>query len=101
MAITTVRQSVMDVFPISTHIARIKATDTIFTVSKNADNSVEFLNRDINGFNKATNKKEGKNIPVVAATAPGMPAICQPINVADEKTGPGVNWPTAMASTNS
>lgn len=38
---------------------------------------------------------------MVAAIAPGKPAICQPMKVADEKTGPGVNCPTAMASINS
>lgn len=70
---------------------RMIAIDTTFTVSKKALIIFDFLNRGISGLSTATNKKDGRNIPIVAATAPGAPAICQPINVADEKTGPGVN----------
>jgi hypothetical protein len=43
------------------------------------------------GFNSATKKKEGRKIPIEAARAPGRPAICHPMKVADENTGPGVN----------
>jgi hypothetical protein len=67
------------------------AIDTTFTVSKKALMILDFRNRGIKGFSNATNKKEGRNIPTVAATAPPGPPNCHPINVADEKTGPGVN----------
>ena len=77
------------------------ATDMMFTVSGKADISFDLRNFNTRGLRKATNKKEGKNMPTVAAIAPGRPAICQPIKVAEEKTGPGVNCPTAMASINS
>jgi hypothetical protein len=36
----------------------------------------------------------------VETTAPDRPLIWYPINVTDEKTGPGVNCPTAIASIN-
>lgn len=58
----------------------------------------DFLNHGMSGLSSATNKNEGRNIPIVAAIAPDAPPIRQPINVADEKTGPAVNCPTAMAS---
>ncbi len=38
-------------------------------------------------------------MPIVAASAPPHPPSRQPINVAAENTGPGVNCPTAIAST--
>ena len=60
-------------------------------VSRNADINADFLSLGINGLRKATNKKEGAKIPAVAAIAPFIPLICQPMKVADEKTGPGVN----------
>ncbi len=74
--------------------------EAIFTVSKNADIIFDLRNFGISGFKNATNKKEGRNIPMVAANAPLIPPICHPIKVAEEKTGPGVNCPTAMASIN-
>ena len=76
------------------------AIDTILTVSKKADINFDLLSFGINGFNRATNKKEGRKIPMVAAMAPPAPPICQPMKVAEEKTGPGVNCPTAIASIN-
>lgn len=86
-----VLQSITVSLPISMTIDRIIAIDTILMVSKKADISLDFLSLGISGFRKATNKNDGRKIPIVATVAPPMPAICQPINVADEKTGPGVN----------
>lgn len=67
------------------------AIETMFIVSKKADITSELLSFGMSGFRKATNKNEGRKIPVVAAIAPPIPPICQPMNVAEEKTGPGVN----------
>ena len=86
--------------PISTMTDRMMAMDTMFTVSKKALMIFDFLNFAINGLSNATKKNEGRKMPIVAAIAPDAPPICQPINVADEKTGPSVNCPTAMAFTN-
>ena len=91
MAIRIVLQSIMVSLPISIITDRIIAMDTIFMVSKKADINLDFLSLGIRGFKKATNKNEGRKIPRVAAAAPPIPLICQPINVAEEKTGPGVN----------
>ena len=91
IVIEMVFQSFIDSFPILAQMAKIKATEAILTVSKNADIIPDFLNFGTIGFIKATNTKAGKKIPIVAAKAPGKPAICQPIKVAEEKTGPGVN----------
>ncbi len=101
MAIVIPRQSWMESLPSSTHTANIMATDATFTVSRKADIIADLLSLGMYGLSKATNKNEGRKMPTVAAMAPGSPAICQPINVAAEKTGPGVNWPTAIASINS
>ncbi len=100
MAIKMVRQSESVDSPISMITDKIIATETMLAVSKKAPITLDFLKRGISGLRSATNKKEGRNMPMVAATAPDTPPICQPIKVADENTGPGVNWPTAMASAN-
>ncbi len=84
--------------PISMITAKIIATEVMFTASKKSDITVDLLNTGIKGFNNFTKTKDGKKIPTVAAMAPLIPPICQPINVAEEKTGPGVNCPTAIAS---
>jgi len=75
----------MDALPISRHTAKIIATETMFTVSKKADMILDLRSLSIYGFSTATNKNEGRKIPIVAAIAPGKPAICQPMKVADEK----------------
>lgn len=68
-------QSLIADFPICTQIDSIKATETIFTVSKNTDIILDCLNLGITGFNRITNKKEGKKIPTVASIAPCQPPI--------------------------
>ncbi len=88
---TIVRQSKMLSLPISKTIARMMATDATFTASKNADILGERRNAGMSGFRNATNKNDGRKIPIVAATAPQSPPTCQPIKVAAENTGPGVN----------
>ena len=85
---------------ISTTMARMIAMETTFTASKKALMIFDVRSFGIHGLRRATNKKEGRKIPMVAAIAPGAPLICHPINVAEENTGPGVNCPTAIASTN-
>ena len=99
-AIKIVRQSVKVSFPISIQTARIIATAPIFSASKNADIIFDFLIFGIKGLSTATNRNEGRKIPTVAAIAPQKPFNCQPIKVAVDKTGPGVNCPTAIASIN-
>jgi len=91
IAIKLVFQSVIDALPVSIQTTKIRTTETIFTASKKADIILELRSFRIIGLSKATNKNEDRNIPIVAAIAPGIPASCHPINVADEKTGPGVN----------
>lgn len=75
MAITAVRQSDMLSLPISIHTAKMTATAAIFTASKKAEICADFLNFGIRGFNISTNKNEGRNMPIVAATAPVNPCI--------------------------
>ena len=60
--------------------------------------SFDLLNLGIMGFSSHTNRKEGRKIPNVAASAPVTPFICQPIKVAVDNTGPGVICPIATAS---
>lgn len=100
-AIKIVRQSVKVSFPISTQTATITATAAMFTASKNAAIIFDFRIFGISGLSIATKMKEGRKIPTVAAIAPQNPFNYQPINVAVDKTGPGVNCPTATASINS
>ena len=99
-AIKTVRQSVTVSHAKSIHTVMMIANEAVFTPSRKAENNFDRRIRGNSGFDKATNTKEGRNTANVAITAPSSPFICQPINVTDEKTGPGVNCPTAMASTN-
>ena len=100
-AMSMVLQSVNVSLPISKHTARMTPTAAAFTASKNADNKGYFLILWTNGLRIVTKIKDGKNIPTVAARAPGNPPNWEPINVAVDNTGPGVIWPTATASINS
>ena len=100
-AISIVLQSVKVSFPISTQTAIITATAAMFMASKNAVKILDFRIFGTNGFKMETKMKEGRKIQIVAAIAPQKPPSCQPIKVAVDKTGPGVNWPTATASINS
>lgn len=52
------------------------------------------------GLSKATKINEGRKIPSVAAITPQNPLSCQPINVAVDKSEPGVNYSTATAFIN-
>jgi len=89
-AIKIVLQSVMLSFPISKQMTVIRATDATFTASKKEENIFDDLNFFTSGFSNATNKKEGRKIPIVETTAPLHPFSWYPINVTEEKTGPGV-----------
>lgn len=89
-AIKILLQSTNTSRPISMMTAEIIATDAIFTASRNDDMIFDCRSLGIIGFNKATKMNEGRNIPTVAAKAAFAPSICQPMNVADENTGPGV-----------
>ena len=100
-AISIVLQSVKVSFPISIQTATIKATAAMLTASRNEAMALDFLIFGMIGLRMATNINEGRNIPIVAAIAPQNPLSCQPINVAVESTGPGVNCPTATASISS
>src|SRR5690606_30806822 len=100
-AIEMVRQSVSVSLPISTQTATITATAAMFTASKNAAITLDLRILGTRGFKMATKTKDGRKIPTVAAIAPKKPPNCQPMNVAVDKTGPGVNCPTATASINS
>ena len=95
IAMVVVLQSSTLTLPISTMTLKIMAMETTLTVSRKALMIFDFLSFGTSGLSKATNRNDGRNIPTVAAMAPDIPPICHPINVADEKTGPGVNWPTA------
>ena len=48
----------------------------------------------------ATKTKEGRKIPSVASSAPGIPPSKYPMKVAAVNSGPGVIWPMATASIN-
>ena len=99
-AITIVRQSVKVSFAMFTQTAIINATAATFTASKIAPIIFDCRILGINGFNIKTKRNEGRKIPRVAASAPVIPFICQPIKVAVDNTGPGVICPTATASIN-
>ena len=77
--------------PIWIQIDTIIATEATFTASKKVLKVTELRNFLTKGFNKATKTKEGKKIAKVDTAAPEKPLIWYPINVTDEKTGPGVN----------
>ena len=74
--------------------------EATFTAFKKEENNFEPRIFRTNGFRNATKRKEGKKIPRVETIAPLIPLTWYPINVTEEKTGPGVNWPTVMASIN-
>lgn len=97
-AIRMVRQSIIVSLLKLIHTVRMIATEAIFTPSRNAENKRDFRIFGTSGFNKATKTNEGRKTAMVAHIAPEGPFICQPINVTDENTGPGVNCPTAIAS---
>lgn len=50
-------------------------TAPTLTESRKQDTHFELLIFGMNGFNMATKKKDGKNIPTVASTAPFIPII--------------------------
>ena len=62
-----------EVVPIFKITASIKATAPTLIKFKKCFNTIDFRIFGINGFNNKTNKKDGKNIPVVAAIAPQNP----------------------------
>ncbi len=69
----------------------INAIEATLTAFKNAPNNLEpriFLTK---GLRKATNKNEGKNMPIVEIAPPLNPLTWYSMKVTDEKTGPGVN----------
>ncbi|MNR59373.1 hypothetical protein D3C85_1806200 [compost metagenome] len=61
--------------PIWIQIEIIIATEDTFTASKNTEKEVELRSFLTNGFNKATNTKEGKKIAKVEIIAPEIPLI--------------------------
>lgn len=69
MAIVAVFQFVIEILPNSTQTTRIRATDATFTVSGKAAMVGGCRNFLMSGFNKATKRNEGRNIPIVAAIA--------------------------------
>ena len=75
IAITIVRQSVIESCPSWKQMAIIIATEVILTASKKAENSFEFFNFLTIGFNNATNIKDGRKIPSVDTIAPIKPLI--------------------------
>lgn len=98
IAIKIVRQSTTLSLPITRQTDNIMATEATFTASRNTDKPFELRIFFTNGLRNATNTNEGKNIATVETIAPYNPLIWYPIKVTDEKTGPGVNCPTAIAS---
>jgi len=87
--------------PASRHITiTISAIEPLDTPRKNAENVLERCDNATTRSIKPANTKDGPNIPSVATAAPVIPAMCHPMNVAVVNTGPGVNWPTEMASSN-
>lgn len=98
--IRSVRQSARVFLNNSMHTAKISATAPTLTALSSAFNRADFRILGMYGFKSNTNRNEGKNMPMVAANAPASPFICHPINVAVDRTGPGVICPTATASSN-
>ena len=84
-------QSVRASIPIFIHTVIITATEAAFTASRKAEKIFDFLSLGKRGLRRATKRKEGRKIPSVARREPVIPPICHPINVAVERTGPGVN----------
>jgi len=79
----------------------INPREATLTPSKILEKVLELLSFGTKGFTHQTSKKAGKNMPIVARIAPGIPLIKYPINVAVVNTGPGVNCPIATASRSS
>src|SRR6266404_639924 len=99
IAIRIVRQSEMVSRPKLIQTVRMIATEAILTPSRKAEKKRDFRILGTSGFSKAINTKEGRKTAIVANMAPCAPFNCQPIKVTDENKGPGVNCPTAIAST--
>jgi hypothetical protein len=76
----------------------MSASDATFTASRAAPAMAERRILGTSGPLIATKTNAGRKMPNVAAIAPGVPAIRYPMKVAVVKTGPGVTWPTATAS---
>ena len=72
-AIVIVLQSTRVSQLIANKTATITATAATFTESRKALSSLDFLIRGTSGFKTRTNRKEGRNIPAVAANAPQKP----------------------------
>ena len=96
--ITTDGHPVSTLVPNRMVTTSIRPTALIFTASRNAPMSVDLRRRGIRGFKILTNTKDGRNIAAVAITPPCQPSRNTPMNVAVVRTGPGVNWPIAIAS---
>ena len=90
-AIVIDRQSSNVSLLISMITEKMIAMLAILTVSRNALIIFDLRSLGINGLSNATNKKQGRKMPIVADKAPPTPASCHPIKVAEENTGPGVN----------
>src|ERR1035441_4435271 len=78
----------------------ITASEPATTPSSAAAATADLRSRGISGPLIATSTNPGRKIPTVATAAPAQPATTYPINVAVVNTGPGVNCPTATASSN-
>ena len=78
--------------------APIRPTAAALRPSIAARNVAFARSRSMNGWTIPTRTKAGRKIPSVATSAPGIPAIRYPRNVAEVKTGPGVSCPIAIAS---
>lgn len=85
------KPSVKDDMPSLKLTLAINAKEAMLTPSNIPDIQEEFLIFGIKGFNTQTSINDGRNIPIVANIAPGMPLNKYPINVAVVNTGPGVN----------
>lgn len=86
-----VKPSVKDDIPNFQLTTAISPNEAILIPSSIPDIHDELLNFGIIGFSAQTSINEGRNIPIVANIAPGIPLNKYPINVAVVNTGPGVN----------
>ena len=78
--------------------ATMMATAATFTPSSSAPSKGFLRILWTRGLSSKTKINDGKNIPIVAAKAPCQQFSCQPMKVAVESTGPGVNCPAPTAS---
>lgn len=101
VAIKIALQSMSVSLPIIRSTASMTATAATFTESKKYRNTLDPCNLGSMGLSIITKIKDGRKIPAVAAIAPQNPESWYPMKVEVDNTGPGVNWPTAMASINS